>query len=741
MFIRDRSENGAVTIFLIVTFTVIFAFVAIFIDFARMYALQTKAEALTHAAARSLLSAFDKELVEQYGLFAYGETDENYIMSKVLQDNFDLAVRSDDLPLLRAKLDSSSVELLRPLGIYSVFESQIREEMKYKAPIDFALDIINRFKPMAQVMKETSNTVDLLGKLQKLYDKREAKLDELLDKQKKAALTVESLSSLLPRSPSLSLSDESVSGIPRTAADLASQYADYQSMVEADRERELLERVHGMSIGFYQLGASNIFSEAGRSIRNAQVKHRDSLANARNLLKEVSEINEQMKVIIEQSEQRSAQDGYNSVSEGQSTGGKENVVGNQEIAKIREQSRSLLLPDDLIADFKSDIDGQALQLTQLQSEMSSMLAEESSVMSASASSGSLKSVVVTASREVDVFLQKYVDHGSNNILEENAATLERYRSYDNERKQLENQAGAKLKDASNILTQLKELKNKLSQYQEQFDQLESYFSENRTLNQDASSAEGTEGSSLSQDPYDAGEDAMGSMDTFYGGLSGVMSGMSDSCFQSEYIANYFQYFDVSTLDELLKGSGTGKLEALSEQFAYDKQEVEYILYGFNNPTGNIAAAYGEIFTMRLAIRTMEGFIKNVNKGNPLLILVSALLYGVEKAIEDMVTLAQKGSIPLSDFMKIELTYKDHLRIFLFLHGRSDKRLSRMLSIIRMETGINPDERATYAKGEVTTAMTLWFLPGVAKAMGSVGALNGRVEGSRYYVDKQADFSY
>ncbi|MOA68216.1 hypothetical protein D3C78_1957330 [compost metagenome] len=65
----------------------------------------------------------------------------------------------------------------------------------------------------------------------------------------------------------------------------------------------------------------------------------------------------------------------------------------------------------------------------------------------------------------------------------------------------------------------------------------------------------------------------------------------------------------------------------------------------------------------------------------------------------------------------------------------------MLSIIRIETGINPDERATYAKGEVTTAMTLWFLPGVAKAMGSVGALNGRVEGSRYYVDKQADFSY
>ncbi|MNJ54192.1 hypothetical protein D3C77_496230 [compost metagenome] len=104
-------------------------------------------------------------------------------------------------------------------------------------------------------------------------------------------------------------------------------------------------------------------------------------------------------------------------------------------------------------------------------------------------------------------------------------------------------------------------------------------------------------------------------------------------------------------------------------------------------------------------------------------------------------LCQKGSLQLSNFLKLDLTYRDHLRLFLLLHGGSEQRLSRMLGLIRFNTGINPDERPTYIKGEVTVALPLWFLPGVSKAIGDAGALNGRVEGSRYYAVKQAHYSY
>jgi hypothetical protein len=374
--------------------------------------------------------------------------------------------------------------------------------------------------------------------------------------------------------------------------------------------------------------------------------------------------------------------------------------------------------------------------------MDSLLSLSGSVMSATAASSSLKSATISASSQSDRYLKSYVDAGSENIINNNATLLEQHRGDDKERKQLERKAATKLKSAGSIVTQLESLKGKMSQNQEQFNQLKIYFQDSIALNKDSSTqSEGKSSKGIDKNLYDAGTNSLSGMDVFYGGLAEVVSGMIEKVYQTEYIVNYFQHFDISTMDELLRDGGTEKIEKLTQRFASDQQEVEYILYGFYHPSSNIAAAYSEIFAMRLAIRTMEGFIKNVNKGNPLLILALALLYGVEKAVSDMLLLSQKGSIPLSDFIKVEITYRDHLRMFLFLHGGSKERLSRMLSVIRFNTGVDPGKRNTYVKGEVTTGMVLWFLPGVAKAMGAMNILNGRVEGSRYFVQKQSHFSY
>ena len=102
----------------------------------------------------------------------------------------------------------------------------------------------------------------------------------------------------------------------------------------------------------------------------------------------------------------------------------------------------------------------------------------------------------------------------------------------------------------------------------------------------------------------------------------------------------------------------------------------------------------------------------------------------------------EGSVQLSKYAPIELTYRDHLRIFLLIHSNNEKKLSRMLALIRLNTGTNPAERFTYASGEVRTAMRLWFLPGVTKAIGVVFGSDGdEVQGSRYMVKRKADFSY
>ncbi|MUG44036.1 TadE/TadG family type IV pilus assembly protein [Paenibacillus woosongensis] len=742
MLDKRRSEQGAVTVFLIVIFAAVFAFVAIFIDFARMSALQARTEVLAHSAARSVLSAYDKQLLEKYGLFAFGETDENYLMSKVLQDNFQLAMRSDNLPIMEAQLDSSSVELLRPLGHYSVFRRQIREDMKYKAPIDFAIEVVNKFKPMAQIMKEASNTVDLLSKLQRLYDQREDKLDQLLSAQKQAASSAKGYTDRLARRNYTYIPDHLLGSPIHLIADAASQYNDYLAKAEEDRDREASERVYSDLLADYRYDTGRAFNALSQADQEAAVQHAQQLIAARALLEEVRGINEQMRQVIKESESRPAQHGYDSVSRGLSIGGDEAASGESEIAEIRGRSENLLLQASLLMDLEAGIEAQEASFNSAHQAVASLLSSSSDMGTASSGSASgFKSKTMQASREIDRYLRTYSDSGSGNALQQIQAKVEAHRSSDAQRKQTEQQAAAELKHAFSLLRQIEELKNKMGEHQKQFDVLRSYFDNNRALNQDHSAAEAGQGiRGRSPDPYETGEQAMGGMDVLYASLSEMMSGITDNGYQTEYVVSYFDFFDVSTLKELMEGR-SDKLDAMVEQFAPQRQEVEYILYGFHNPAGNVAAAYGEIFTMRLAIRTMEGLIKHASKVNPLLILASALLYGVVEAVKDMVRLCQKGGLQLSDYLRVELTYRDHLRLFLLLHGTSDRRLSRMLSVVRLNTGINPDERATYIQGEVTVALPLWFLPGVSKAIGSAGALQGRVEGSRYYAVKQAHYSY
>ncbi|MGG6312824.1 hypothetical protein [Paenibacillus macerans] len=743
MFRPGHSEQGAVTVFFIVIFAAVFAFVAIFIDFSRMFALQAKAEALVHAASRSVMSAYDRELSEQYGLFAYGETDGNYIMSKVLQDQFELVRRSDSLQLLDARLDSSSVELLRPIGTYAVIERQIGEQMKYRAPIDVTIEIVNRFKPMAQVMKEASTTVDLLGKLQKLYDRREALLDELLAKQREAARTAEALSSLLPRSSGRWIGDANLDGDIESLADGAAQYADYERKSAEDEGRPPLERMYTIELQRYRSGTGSAFARLQRNGRKAEQQHAALLPQAREGLSEVRQINEQMRRTIEEAERRAAQEGYNEVTAAPSTQGDNQVGDGGGIAEIRAQSDSLLLPEELFADLEGNIDRQAAAFQRLHAAIMTLAAQEGAVLSASASSDAFKSAVGKAGTECDAYMRQFVDPGQGNLLNANAQRLAAHRSHDQERKAAEQAAGAKLKEAAGLLEQITALKGQLQEHQARFDRLEADYEANLSLNR--STSEGGEVQALLDgDPYQAGSAAMNGVDGLYGGLSGFMKGMTDNVYQTEYIASYFDYVDVSTLKGLMEGKGGMDQDAwdtIRGQLAPEHQEVEYILYGFHHPAGNIAAAFGEIFTLRLAIRTMEGLIKNGAKGNPLLILASALLYGAQHALQDMIALTREGQIPLSDYFQVKLTYRDHLRLFLLLHGRSDNRLSRMLAVIGMNTGIDTSERMTYAKGNVTVAIPLWFLPGVIKAMGSASVVKGNVEGSRYDVSKQADFSY
>ncbi|WP_328802092.1 hypothetical protein T3H97_06920 [Paenibacillus sp. LX16] len=728
------GESGAVTVFLILILAVMFGFIAVFIDYARIAALHVQTERLTHAAVRSVMSAYDPTLQQEYGLFAYGEGGGEQIMVKVLNDSARRTARADTLPLMNTKLDSSSLQMERELGKYAIFNEQIREEMKYKAPVDFTFEVLEKLKPLSQNMKEASHTVDLLKRLQKLYDRREAKLDDMLEKQRKAGAYMEEVRKRIIKQRGTYMPNQYIWDPLEVVADIAAQYKHYVHVYEDNKKS--VDDVKIMQMEKYARRARAALDRLRQIMVQAGEEHDKLLLEAKEPLNEARQINEEMRKVIVQYKQRAANAGYDEVSAAPTPSGAGSNA-DPSVGSARQKAEDLLIPDKEFEQWEAEIEKQRTSINTANNRITSMMRTLSFYTDPFLNADMLKQEVASTLKEIDKYLNAYAWAGPANVLDGEAKMMDTRRGPDKERKKMEKEAKNKLKQAYRII----EVLSKGKQSAGQFQNLERYYKESISFNQSTSSP--SVSADLPYDTYDAAGASMDSMDGLYGSASNLLTQLGDEFYQNEYALSYFHHVDFSRFGSLAGSGGNvgNAAQILGDQLEVNNQEVEYILYGFHNPTGNLASAYGEIFAMRLAIRTMEGLVKNSSKGNPLVVLAAALLYGVEKAIEDMIMLAQKGDVPLSDFLKFRMTYKDHLRLFLMLHSNNERKMSRMLALIRLNTDVNPAERQTYATGEVKNGMRLWFLPGVMKMLGTASKEGESIKGSVYYVTKTAHFSY
>lgn len=283
----DCAE-GSVSIFLIMVLAFVFLFTSVLIDYARIAAVNVQEERLVRAGIRSVMSAYDIELRENYGLFAYGGGDGNQLLSKVLNDNLYESGRGDAFNLLPLKIDASSLNWSRPLGRYDIFRRQIIEEMKYKAPVDFALELAGKLKPLSAAMGEASRTTEILGDLQPLYDQREEALDLMLKKRMEAADSAQKLGQLLMNPPGDHIPSLPL-GTLASSSDIPAMYADYLNKYYADyyrgpkqwpmytvalsRYRSQVEELTGRipaALAEFQAGNSRLLDEAAAALEQAK---------------------------------------------------------------------------------------------------------------------------------------------------------------------------------------------------------------------------------------------------------------------------------------------------------------------------------------------------------------------------------------------------------------------------------------------------------------------------------------
>ncbi|PWW45344.1 MULTISPECIES: hypothetical protein [Paenibacillus] len=715
--------------FLILILAGMFMFVSIFIDYARIAAFKVQAERMTHAAMRSVMSAYDTSLRE-YGLFGYGDSSGEAIMAKVLNDSVKPSAVKDGFPILDIQWDTTSLSMERELGRYDIFNRQIQEDMKYRAPVDFTLEVVNRFKPMSEEMKEAAHTVDLLKKLQKLYDKREELLDEAIANQTESADKLKGLPALIMNPPSSTIYDEMLRETPETAAEVAARYTDYLNKKQMDEGLPFNQQQYMLELARYRTGVGNVATGISMIIQPALQAHQTKLEEAQAKIEEARQINEEMKRVIAEGENRSQNASYEKVGNSTLPGTSPPSTGSGSEAKsTRSLASELVRADTLFDQLNARVRSQNSDFTNVRNDS---LELNTQLRSVTVMSGvSIKPAVRQASQVTERYMDTYVKSGPSNVVLQSKQLLESGRGSDAQRKANDTESKGKLKEVKRILSQIEKGS---SGSMEAFKQLEEYYNANIAFNQ--ASREEAQKAEIAGDPYDSGGDAMNGMDSLFSGMSNLLDSLGDELFQNEYALAYFNSMDFGQLLSWTESSGDA-----GEVFKLENQELEYIIYGFHNPSGNIAAAYAEIFGMRLAIRTAEGLIENSKLGNPLLVLSAAILYGITNAIADMVKLAKDGSVELSKYIKVKLTYRDHLRLFLLMHSNNERKMSRMLALIRLNTGVNPDEKQTYASGNMRSSIKLWFLPGVTRSIGAVMGSADQVEDGRFFIDRKADYSY
>ncbi|MFF2481825.1 hypothetical protein [Paenibacillus sp. NPDC058071] len=733
-------REGAVTVFSVMALASLLLFSSVLIDYARLATLNKMTEDAARAGTRSVLSAFDDGLYERYGLFGRGGTDGEELFRRSAQANLERqrSLTGRSFRMVDAKLTDVKLNDAAYLGSHPIFKRQVLEEMKYKAPIDFTIDLLSKFAPLSETLKEGTAAIDTLERLRKLYEKRQSLLETIVSLQEEAAEEAEKggLPGLIPVDGS--------KAAQLNANAMAEDYELYASWVRTDMEliKNGKKPKYAAQRQAYEQNARTLLDRLQKEDGKLAKLHDALRLKAITALAEAQSVNDEMKAVAELAEQSPSKAGYDRVSEHSSTqesGDFDNSGADRQLADIRRTAREVILPDGWFSEYREEL----MQQSKAYDKISLSISNFASTLQAALGTGYSYSSVLKG--QVRQMQEKYVEYkkvyfGERSLIELRRETVDQGDVRKRLREQ-NNKAGSLWKQGRKMLSGLEQPGE--GGNRETFELVKQRYEHNRLFNEVAAGEEDFSGDGKPlKDAYDQAEASVDRMDGLFAGMADMLERARDSVYAGEYVLQRFHAFQPEYLKESFTGGDRGQ-GALSSRMDFQFQEAEYILYGFHRPLANVAASYGELFGVRMAIRTTEGLIECRSAGHPLLILGCAVIYGLEKTIEDFIGLATNGKAPLSKYAKIDLTYSDYLRLFMLLHGGADSppRLSRMIAVIEQNNGVTLAGVPAAVSGEVKAEMAFWFLPGVMKAIGAFGAWEGAVNGNRYEATKTMGWSY
>jgi hypothetical protein len=737
-YLIDR-ENGTITIFAVIVLSSLLLFFGTLIDYARIAAMGLMSENAARTGVRSVLSAYDSWLYERYGLFGRGGSEGEEIFREVLEGSRGEEAAAGGFDLVRTRFEDAKLHTSHVLGAHDVFARQVLEEMKYKAPVDMTLEVVAKLVPLGDSLRQSGETFHTLDELRKLYEKREKLLEDVLLLQEQAADIVAE-SEALPLVPAgkaaLKLGGNSVHN--GTVQSLLERFAAYAGQVGQDGGAD--EPENGDGIASFEEEAASLAGRLRSASAALEQKHAELLSRARRQLEQAEAVNDEMIRINSRTDSSSGYDGVR----GKDVPGAEPYpdagTAASELEEVRSSGDKLIRNEGWWSSYRQELGDQETSGKGIVSEVEQLLSRLSSAM-ASPGSAAATRLLNEGVTEIQLAVKHYesVYAGQASLLAKRKTELADA-DMKKQLKETEAKTAAAWQNAGRLLNGLAGMRD-LPEHRELFQSVKSRYEDSLLFNQKQQEDGNNAGTGWSQakDANQAVERSTGQMEGLFAGMSDMLAKSRDMFYYGEYASDRFSHFAPQQLLDLMEN---GDIEGIAEAASFHNQEMEYWLYGFHDPIGNLIAAYGELFGVRLAVRTMEGLIVSKNLGHPLLILSGAILYGLEKTAEDMLSFARKGSAPLSKYAKVELGYLDYLRLFALLHGgKEEERLSRMIAVIEQNSDLVLAQVPSGVTGEASISIKLWFLPGATKLIGRLGLLKGRVNDGRFESSETVGWSY
>ncbi len=182
-----QKTKGAITIFLCIVLSAIFLVIGTFTDGARLRLAHSHVQRANKSAISSVLANYNNELKDEYGLFGV------YMDEDTIQETFEdyfcknLGIVGEGKSMYDFSIEDIKLHNPYSLENKDVFENQIMEFMKYRAPYELATELIEKVKGIRNISKgsdiysrkiQTDRQAAEIGEIQLLLEDKTKRINE-----------------------------------------------------------------------------------------------------------------------------------------------------------------------------------------------------------------------------------------------------------------------------------------------------------------------------------------------------------------------------------------------------------------------------------------------------------------------------------------------------------------------------------------------------------------------------------